>query len=104
MSVHYSPQQQVLRNISVGKTPITVNVSSVEHGGDYTVHNGQSAVQYPVIGETVNNCKEDAPNAVPPLAKASGYHPISDESVLRLSSMDVSFSVYNIKTKQFTTY
>lgn len=67
MSVHYSPQQQVLRNISVGKTPITVNVSSVEHGGDYTVHHGASSVQYPVIGESVDNSKrDDMPKAVPP--------------------------------------
>lgn len=73
MSVHYSPQQQVLRNISVGKTPITVNVSSVEHGGDYTVHHGASNVQYPVIGETVNNSKEDAPKPSEYVPPPPGY-------------------------------
>ena len=58
MSVHYSPQQQVLRNISVGKTPITVNVSSVDHGGDYTIHNGPTSLQYPVIGESVKQSRD----------------------------------------------
>ena len=78
MSVHYSPQQQVLRNISVGKTPITVNVSSVEHGGDYTVHNGASAVypsvaplstqQHKVAGESASTDDKSPPISeyVPP--------------------------------------
>lgn len=39
MSVHYSPQTSVIRNVTVGKTPITVNVSSVERGGDNSSHN-----------------------------------------------------------------
>ncbi len=39
-SVHYSPQTSVIRNVTVGKTPITVNVSSVERGGDTSTHNG----------------------------------------------------------------
>lgn len=55
MSVHYSPQTSVIRNVTVGKTPITVNVSSVErasdsssHSGNATVSSGQQPPGYPL--------------------------------------------------------
>lgn len=44
MSVHYSPQTSVIRNVTVGKTPITVNVSSVERAGDSSSHSGTASV------------------------------------------------------------
>ena len=42
MSVHYSPQTSVIRNVTVGKTPITVNVSSVERASDSSSHSGSA--------------------------------------------------------------
>ena len=42
MSVHYSPQASVISNVTVGKTPITVNVSSVERAGDSSSHSGSA--------------------------------------------------------------
>lgn len=44
MSVHYSPQTSVIRNVTVGKTPITVNVSSVERASDSSSHSGNASV------------------------------------------------------------
>ena len=32
-----------------------MNVSSVEHGGDYTIHNGPTSLQYPVIGDAASH-------------------------------------------------
>jgi hypothetical protein len=42
MSVHYSPQASVISNVTVGKTPITVNVSSVERASDSSSHSGSA--------------------------------------------------------------
>jgi hypothetical protein len=42
MSVHYSPQTSAIRNVTVGKTPITVNVSSVERSSDSSSHSGSA--------------------------------------------------------------
>lgn len=56
MSVHYSPQTSVIRNVTVGKTPITVNVSSVERASDSSSHTGsvcssaQPSVDTPPMG------------------------------------------------------
>lgn len=66
MSVHYSPQASVIRNVTVGKTPITVNVSNIERGSDTSNHSGttisnvKSAQQnqqqnppgYPILNES----------------------------------------------------
>ena len=49
MSVHYSPQTSVIRNVTVGKTPITVNVSSVERASDSSSHSGSTCGQAPPV-------------------------------------------------------
>lgn len=52
MSVHYSPQTSVIRNVTVGKTPITVNVSSVERASDSSNHSGSVCNSTPPVEAT----------------------------------------------------
>lgn len=103
-SVHYSPQTSVIRNVTVGKTPITVNVSSVERGGDTSTHNGtntstqmgqqQQPPGYPLPTDgtlgypSVNPGMATMPQFPPPMVVERGVDIGTDEQIKYRSELE----------------